>query len=175
MEDAAGDTPLASSAAATSKRAPGLRLACAKPPSVPAAVDEPAASAQPGSDDREAAAADPDEEVDDIDVFNGRPDLAQNTIEELRSRHRELKQQQRKVKSQLRNQKRKRARVLKRMRNLDTASVLQVLMDRGIDFSGAGSGGASGASASKCKPAPTASQPSAARSSAPINLSGAAE
>jgi len=175
MEYAAGDAPPASTAAAASKRAPGLPPARAKPSSAPTAADEPAASAQPGSDDREAGTADPDEEVDDVDVFNGRPDLAQNTIEELRSRHRELKQQQEKVKSQLHNQKRKRARVLKRMRNLDTASVLQVLMDRGIDFTGAGSGGTSGSSASKCKPAPKASQPSAARSSAPAAESGTAE
>jgi hypothetical protein len=91
---AAGGEASAPVAAAASKRAPGLPPARAKPPSAPTAADEPAASAQPGGDDREAGTADPDEEVDDVDVFNGRPDLAQNTIEELRSRHRQLKQQQ---------------------------------------------------------------------------------
>ena len=96
MEAAAGDAPSASTAAAASKRAPGLQPALAQPPSATSAADEPAASDQPGADDREAGTADPDEEVDDVDVFNGRPDLAQNTIEELRSRHRELKQQQKK-------------------------------------------------------------------------------
>jgi len=71
------------------------------------------------------------------DVLAGRPDFSQNTIEVLRARNKELKREQRQVRQQLHNQKRKRARVIKRMRNLDTASVLQVLMDRGIDFSGA--------------------------------------
>ena len=94
-----------------------------------------------------AAGEDPDDDDVETDVFLGRPDLTQDALEELRRRQRSLRQEQRKVRMQLKLQARKRSRVITRMRNLDTAAVLQVLMDRGIDFTGrSGSGTAEPAS-----------------------------
>ena len=108
------------------------------------AVDD--GPADTGDDVAEGSGGDSDAEPGD--VFLGRPDLAQDAIEELRSKHRALKQEQKRVKTQLRNQARKRARILKKMRHLDTASVLQVLMDRGLDFASHSAASASSAPAS---------------------------
>ena len=72
----------------------------------------------------------------DADVFRGRPDLSQDALQELRMKHKELKQEQKRVRKQMKAQSRKRARILNRMRHLDTAAVLQVLMERGVDFTG---------------------------------------
>ena len=79
-----------------------------------------------GGDDSDAAS----------DVFRGRPDLSQDALQDLRSKHRELKLEQKRVELQLKAQERKRARILRRMRHLDTAAVMQVLMERGVDFAG---------------------------------------
>jgi len=68
------------------------------------------------------------------DIFRGRPDLSQDALQELRMKHKELKQEQQRVRKQMKAQSRKRARILQRMRHLDTAAVLQVLMERGVDF-----------------------------------------
>ena len=121
-------------------------------------VDGSSAPDTPGrvaESERSAPAADADAEhggEHDDDVFSGRPDLAQDAIETLRARNKQLKKEQLQVKKQLKNQARKRARVIKRMKNLDTASVLQVLMDRGIDFKGHG-GSSSSSAARTPKPA----------------------
>ncbi len=67
----------------------------------------------------------------------GRPDLSADEITRLRERQRELKQEQRRVKNEMKNKKRRRARVIARLRHLDTASVMQVLLERGLDVVGA--------------------------------------
>jgi len=123
----------------------------------------PASGADPLADSPKAGGRSP------ADVLAGRPDLSQNTIEVLRARNKELKREQRQVKQQLHNQKRKRARVIKRMRNLDTASVLQVLMDRGIDFAGATpqSAGAGSSSDPPARSAPKAAVDAAAAAAGP--------
>ena len=59
-----------------------------------------------------------------------RADLRSDTIEVLRAQHRRLKVAARDAQREMRNAKRRRNRVLTRLRNLDTASVLAVLMDR---------------------------------------------
>ena len=51
-----------------------------------------------------------------------------------RRRAKELKNEARKVRNDMKNKKRRRARVINRLRHLDTASVVQVLMDRGLDL-----------------------------------------
>ena len=45
-----------------------------------------------------------------------------------------MKEQQKLVRKNMKNQKRIRSRIIKRMRHLDTASVLQVLVERGVNF-----------------------------------------
>ena len=91
-----------------------------------------------GADGRDSDMADDGEggESDDGagDLFDGRPDLSQNAIENLRAEHQRLKEQQKKVRRDMKNQKRVRSRIIKRMRHLDTASVLQVLIERGVNF-----------------------------------------
>ena len=57
-------------------------------------------------------------------------DLRQDTIEELRVQHRDLRIKAREAQRQVKNAKKRRNRVLTRLRNLDTPSVLAVLMDR---------------------------------------------
>ena len=52
---------------------------------------------------------------------------------DLRIKDRELKLQQKRVKKQLKAQERKRSRILKRMRHLDTDAVMQVLTERVVD------------------------------------------
>jgi len=102
------------------------------------AAAEPAGAAAAAEDEVGGGDDDP---ADADDVFRGRPDLAQDTIETLRRQHRELKAQQKKVRRQLKNQAKKRSRIVKKMRHLDTAAVLQVLMERGVDFTGHPVGG----------------------------------
>jgi hypothetical protein len=62
----------------------------------------------------------------------GRPDLSQDAIQELRDRRRRLRQEQRRLKNEERNAQRKRARIVKKLKNLDTASVVQMLLERGL-------------------------------------------
>ena len=66
-----------------------------------------------------------------------RADLRQDTIEILRAQHRRLKVAAREAQREMRNAKKRRNRVLTRLRNLDTASVLAVLMDRVANPGGA--------------------------------------
>ena len=63
-----------------------------------------------------------------------------------------MKNEARKVRNDWKNKKRRRARVINRLRHLDTASVLPRLMDRGLDLSGG-------------KPAAAPAPPSSASSS----------
>jgi hypothetical protein len=82
---------------------------------------------------------DPDGEnnaTEDINggFLDGRPDLSQDAIENLRAQHLRLKEQQKKVRRDMKNQKRMRSRIIKRVKHLDTASVLQVLIERGVTF-----------------------------------------
>jgi len=133
----------AATAASSAKPAKPAGAGAAKPAAVAAAI-APAASVQPGAEEPARGGADDGSEAEELSLILGRPNLSQNTIEELRARNRLLKKEQKMVKQQLSNQKRKRARVMKRMRNLDTTSVLQVLMDRGIDLTAVGGGSASG-------------------------------
>lgn len=112
-------------------------------------VDRPSAGEPGGARDAEEdeVGGRDDDPADGDDIFRGRPDLAQDTIETLRRQHRELKAQQKKVRRQLKNQAKKRSRIVKKMRHLDTAAVLQVLMERGVDFTGQAVGGAAAAGA----------------------------
>lgn len=126
--DASGDTPAAAAAGQTTKPAKGTK------PDTAALADPP-----PIRDPEASVAALPEEEEGRdsdaaSDVFRGRPDLSQDALQDLRVKHRELKLQQKRVKKQLKAQERKRSRILKRMRHLDTAAVMQVLMERGVDF-----------------------------------------
>lgn len=119
-----------------------------------------AADAAPIEPDDPASADD----VEPEDVFLGRPDLAQDTIEELRSKHRALKTEQKKVRAQLKNQAKKRTRIMKKMRHIDTATVLQMLMERGVDFR-APAAAAAPARAPLAGEAPAPAAASSARSS----------
>jgi len=81
------------------------------------------------------------DDADDVDagsefvsqLLDGRPDLSQNAIENLRAQRQRLKEQQKLLRRNLKNQQRVRSRIIKRMRHLDTASVLQVLIERGVN------------------------------------------
>jgi hypothetical protein len=91
----------------------------------PAAV---ASGERPASVDGDAASA-----AGDVGTRSRRrrqTDLRQDTIEDLRVQHRQLRTAAREAQRQVRNAKKRRNRVLTRLRNLDTASVLAVLMDR---------------------------------------------
>lgn len=57
-------------------------------------------------------------------------DLRADTIEDLRAQHQQLRTAAREAQRHVRNAKKRRNRVLTRLRNIDTASVLAVLMDR---------------------------------------------
>ena len=82
----------------------------------------------------EEDAGDGEPNEDASDFFDGRPDLSQNALENLRAQHQRLKEQQKLVRKNMKNQTRMRSRIIKRMRHLDTASVLQVLVERGVNF-----------------------------------------
>ena len=101
-----------------------------------AADPEPDAGRKGSSSDQHAAGEGEHESGSDSNggIFRGRPDLSQDALQELRMKHKELKQEQQRVRKQMKAQSRKRARILHRMRRLDTAAVLQVLMERGVDF-----------------------------------------
>ena len=108
--------------------------------------------AEHGPGERERSASPADGGPDDAEPARGRPDLSQDEIARLRQRAKELKTEARKVKNDMKNKKRRRARVINRLRHLDTASVLQVLMDRGLELSGG--------------------KPAAAPATGPINVGG---
>jgi hypothetical protein len=54
----------------------------------------------------------------------------------MRERQRQLRQQAKNLTQDLRNAKKRRTRILARLRHLDTAGVLQVLGERGLDLEG---------------------------------------
>jgi hypothetical protein len=62
----------------------------------------------------------------------GRPDLAQDSLADLRFRQRELKQQAKRVKKELKNKQRQKQRIMRRVSSLDTRDIVQVLLDRGL-------------------------------------------
>jgi hypothetical protein len=146
MEGAAGE---ASPAVASGSPAGAGRQLVRRGSELLERVGRPAAPEPAGASDAEEdeVGGGDDDPADEGDVFRGRPDLAQDTIETLRRQHRELKAQQKKVRRQLKNQAKKRSRIVKKMRHLDTAAVLQVLMERGVDFTGQAVGGAPAADA----------------------------
>jgi len=61
-----------------------------------------------------------------------RADIRQNTIEALREQHRALTASIKNVRREVHNASRRRQRVIAKLRNLDTQSVIAVLMDRGL-------------------------------------------
>jgi len=71
---------------------------------------------------------------DVIDDVGPRTNLSQDSIAQLRAQHKQLKKEQKRLRQEVKNTTRKRQRVLARMRHLDTASVLQVLAERGVSF-----------------------------------------
>ena len=87
-----------------------------------------------------------------------RADLSQDAIADLRARHKQLKSEQKRVRQEMKNKARKRQRVLARMRHVDTASVLQVLIERGVNLNAAGPAAA--------RPAVVARPPAAAEEGA---------
>jgi hypothetical protein len=94
----------------------------------------------------ERDAAGSDEEAEDAGLerdgevlhgpLAGRPDLSQDAIADLRAQHKQLRAQQKRIRAEMKNKARKRQRVLARMRHLDTAAVLQVLIERGVQLGG---------------------------------------
>ena len=59
----------------------------------------------------------------------GRPDLAQDSLSDLRVRSRQLKQEAAQVKRELKNKKRQKQRILRRVSRLATADIVQALLD----------------------------------------------
>ena len=161
MADAKGDKAVeqpSTIAATTASPEPssGGELVAATQPLAASRAGEPDPPAsggeEAGGDDSDAAS----------DVFRGRLDLSQDALQDLRSKHKELKLKQKRVKQQLKAQERKRARILRRMRHLDTAAVMQVLMERGVDF--AGQSGVTTAASQPGSPVHAVSKSPAARS-----------
>ena len=86
----------------------------------------------------------------DVGVIDGplaRADLSQDAITDLRARHKQLKAEQKRVRQEMKNKARKRQRVLARMRHIDTASVMQVLLERGVNLGAPAAAGARPAAA----------------------------
>ena len=75
-------------------------------------------------------------DVGDSELIDRSPrtNLSQDAITQLRAQHKHLKKEQKRVRQEMKNTTRKRQRVLARMRHLDTASVLQVLVERGVQL-----------------------------------------
>ena len=63
-----------------------------------------------------------------------RANLSQDAIAQLRAQRKHLKREQKRVRQEMKNTTRKRHRVMARVRHLDTASVLQVLVERGVQL-----------------------------------------
>ena len=133
MEDAAGD-------AAPAAAAPG------RAPAAVEAVDEGDVRGGIADDGDGGAAADSEPEPEEAEgglsaagagVVHGPhrgADLSQDAIADLRARHKRLKAEQKRVRQEMKNKARKRQRVLARMRHVDAASVLQVLLERGVNL-----------------------------------------
>ena len=64
----------------------------------------------------------------------GRPDLAPDSIEDLRQRQRALKISTRQVKKELKNKRRQKQRIVRRVASLGTQDIVQVLLDRGVQL-----------------------------------------
>ena len=120
---------------------------------------DPAANEAGGSRGESPAAA---TDAGDDDLFRGRPDLSQDAITDLRLKQKSLKQEQKRIRAEMKNKKRRRARLLQRMRHLDTASVLQALMERGLDFAGTKAARAQESAASSAASPSTGPSPSKA-------------
>ena len=65
-------------------------------------------------------------------IASAATDIRQDAIETLRAQRRQLREATKIARRDVRNASRRRKRVIGRLRNLDTASVLAVLMDRGL-------------------------------------------
>lgn len=104
-------------------------------PAEPSAADSRGA---PGSGDVDED--EPAEEVVGDDVVGFNPTLHADCIAQLRRRQQLLKQEQAKIRNEMRLKQRKRQRIVRRMKNLDTGSVLQVLLERGVDLNATMSG-----------------------------------
>lgn len=96
------------------------------------------------------------------EALAGRPDLAGQALEELKQKQRQLKQETKRCRVELKNKKRQKKRALQKCQNLDTADLVQVIIDRGIELraltnaaAAAGSPGA-GSSGSSAAPSPAA-------------------
>ena len=100
----------------------------------PGAVSPPAERVAAAVGERPASSGGVDDAASDAAAPRARrryqTDLRQDTIEELRVQHRDLRIKAREAQRQVKNAKKRRNRVLTRLRNLDTPSVLAVLMDR---------------------------------------------
>ena len=89
------------------------------------------------------------------DVLSGRPDLATDSLADLRTQQRALKTEAKRVAADLRNKRRQKKRAMKRCATLDTRDLVQVLLDRGVQLQK--DAAASSAAASR----PNASEPAA--------------
>ena len=86
----------------------------------------PDTAAAADSGDRPGAA----EGVRGEDVLAGRPDLATDSLADLRSKQRSLKTEAKRIATELRNKRRQQKRAIRRCSTLDTRDLVQVLLDR---------------------------------------------
>jgi len=99
----------------------------------------------------------------------GRPDLAQDSLTDLRLRSKQLKQEAAMVKRDLKNKKRQKARILRRVSRLATADIVQALLDRGVALREAASAESAAAASGSGDPAPDIPA-AAAAAEAPLAL-----
>jgi len=91
----------------------------------------------------------------------GRPDLAQDSLSDLRIRSGQLKQEAAQVKRELKNKKRQKQRILRRVSRLATADIVQALLDRGVQLQEAATAAAARADEGTSAAASSASPPAA--------------
>ena len=92
----------------------------------------PRSNAAPTAAAMRATGGDNDRRIASAAGSSRRTDIRQDAIETLRAQHRQLREATKIARRDVRNASRRRKRVIGRLRNLDTASVLAVLMDRGL-------------------------------------------
>ena len=68
------------------------------------------------------------------DTLCGRPDLAEDSIQNPRLRQRSLKQEAAKLQRDLKNKKRQKQRIMRKVSRLATSDIVQALLDRGVEL-----------------------------------------
>ena len=72
-----------------------------------------------------------------VGVLLGRPDLAQDSLQNLRDQQRSLRSEAKRVKRDLKNAQRKKQRIMRRVSSLGNEDIVQVLLERGMQLTGA--------------------------------------